>query len=508
MLQLLGTGVASAGITATAGCLGGDGDDEDEVEEFVVTQGEFIENTDPNDHNATPYYNVLDQVYEPLFNVTDDGEIEERVVTDWEHPEDGVVELTIRDDVVFHEGEELVASDVAYTINRQIDEDVGIVSDQVAGMTAIEGAEADGDTTVLVEHSAAESLAEFQLANFARAVNEEWMEGQDQPVDGEMNGTGPYQLEEYESGVQAVYTRFDDYWGDEPAFETVRFNAAAESSSRVGGLQADESDLVVNVPPTDVETVDTEDGIEVRNVTSFRNIFLVMKNEVEPFDSQEFRQALNYAVDNEGIIDSVLGGFGAPMTQPIPEGLFGYNPELDPYEQDQELAEELIEESGYAGEEITLQSMEGRYLNDAEVAQTAADQIDQLGNVSCDFETVPFDQISDAAGEGPDFEEIPFFLIGWGNPTGDSDYGLSPWFTSGGGQFNFRDEELEERLIESQQEDDEDEREALLQGINADLREEAPWVFLHLEESIYGVRDDLEWEPRQDESIYIDEMGL
>ncbi|MCH7661360.1 MAG: twin-arginine translocation signal domain-containing protein [Euryarchaeota archaeon] len=503
---------AAVATTGLAGCLGeenGNGNgDADEIDEFVVTQGEFVENADPNDHNATPYYNVFDQVYEPIFNVTGDGEIEERVVTDWEHPEDGVVSLTIRDDVLFHGGEELVASDVAYTINRQVDEDIGFPSDQVAGMTTIAEAEAEDDTTVLVEYEGAESLVEFQLANFGRAVNEEWVEGQDQPISDDMNGTGPYQLEEYEADVQAVYTRFDDYWGEEPPFETVRFNAAAESSSRVGALQTGESDLVVNVPPTDVETVDTEEGIEIRNVTSFRNIFLVMKSEIEPFDSQEFRQAMNYAVDNEGIINSVLGGFGQPMTQPIPEGLFGYNPDLDPYEQDQALAEELVEESGYAGEEITLQSMEGRYLNDAEVAQTAASQIDQLENVDCEIEIVPFDAISDAASEGPDFEEIPFYLIGWGNPTGDADYGLSPWFTSGGGQYNFVDEELDERLIESQQIDDEDEREATLQEINADIREEAPWVFLHLEESIYGVRDDLEWEPLQDESIYIDQMDL
>ncbi|SEH14752.1 peptide/nickel transport system substrate-binding protein [Natronorubrum sediminis] len=498
------TAVGATSVVAVAGCLGEEGEDTDEL---VITQGEFVENTDPNDHNATPYYNVFDQVYEPMFEVTEDGEIEERVVTEWSHPDDGVVELTLRDDVVFHNGEDLTASDVAYTLRRQVDEDVGFASDQVAGLTTVTGAEAEDDTTVIVEHEGSESLVEFQLASFCRAVNEEWVEDQEQPIDGDMMGTGPYELEEYEPDVQAVFTRFDDYWGDEPAYERVRINAAAESSSRVGAVQTGESDLVVNVPPTDVDDVDTDDGIEIRNVTSNRNIFLVMKNEIEPFDSQEFRQAMNYAVDNQGIIDSILGQFGEPMTQPIPEGLFGYNPDLEPYEQDQSQAEELVEESGYADEEITLYTMEGRYLNDAEVAQTAADQIDQLENVDCDFETVPFDDVSDAAGEGPDYEEIPFFLLGWGNPTGDADYGLSPWFTSGGGQFNFADEDIEEQLLESQQIDDEDEREEQLQDINEQLREEAPWVFLHLEESIYGVRDDLEWEPRADESLYAEEMG-
>lgn len=507
LLRWTGATAASTGIAALAGCLGeGNGDGTDEL---VITQGEFPPNSDPNDHMTRPYFNVFELVYERLFNVTPEGEIEPHVVTDWEHTGDGVVTLTIRDDVLFHNGDELVASDVAYTLNRQVDEDVGgFASDQVAGLTTIEDAEAEDDTTLQVEYTGGEALAEIQLANFARALNKEWVEERDQPLTGsEMNGTGPYEVEEYEADVDGTFSAFGDYWGDEPLFDTIRYNASSESSSRVGALQTGESDIVVNVQPTDVENVDAEDGIEIRNITSFRNIRLVMKNEVEPFDSIEFRQAMNYAVDNEGIVNSVLGGFGEPYAQPAPEDTFGHNPNIELYSQDQEMAEELIEESGYADEEITLFAMDGRYLGDSEVAETAASQIDELSNVDCEFEIVPFDTISDATAEGPDYEEISFFMLGWGNPTGDADYEMTPWFTSGGGQFNFRDEGIEERLFESQQEDDEDEREAMLQEINADLHEEAPWVFLHLEESIYGVRDDLEWEPRSDEGIYHTEMN-
>ncbi|MFP8952245.1 ABC transporter substrate-binding protein [Natrialbaceae archaeon A-arb3/5] len=501
------TAVGATSVVAVAGCLGGEGPGNGD--EIVITQGEFAPNADPNADNSTPTYNVHDQVYEPIFDITADGEVQPHIVEEWDFPDGETVELSVRDDVVFHEGQDMTADDIAYTINRQVQEDVGIASPQVDGLAGILGAEAEDDTTVIVEHEVSPSLAEFGLGVFGRVVSEEWVEEREQPITDEMNGTGPYQVEEFDPGdEQAVYTVFEDYWGETPEIDQVRFQAIDESSTRVGELQTGESDFIVNVPPTDVETIDTEDGVEIRNVTSFRNIFLVMTNDTEPFDSQEFRQAMNYAVDNQGIIDTILGGFGAPMTQPVPEGIFGFNPDLEPYEHDPDQAEELVEESGYEGAEITLYHPEGRYLNDTEIAETAAEQIDELDSVDCTSEIEPFDSLVEMVLDGDPSTSPDFFLIGWGNPTYDSNYGLAPWFVEGQASYNFVDEDVEESIIESQTIEDEDEREEFLQEVNADLREAAPWVYLHLQESIYGVRDDLDWEPRSDESIYVDQMGL
>ena len=169
---LKATGIigATAGLGAIAGCLDDPEGDDDELDEIVITQGEIIENPDPNDHITGPYFNVLDPVYEPLFNVTPEFEFEPRVVEDWEDTDDGA-ELTLRDDVVFHNGDEMTAEDVAYTFNRMIDPELGIESDQAAGLGAIDNAEALDETTVLLEHDVAPSLAEFEYANYGRVVN-------------------------------------------------------------------------------------------------------------------------------------------------------------------------------------------------------------------------------------------------------------------------------------------------------------------------------------------------
>jgi len=522
LLKLTGVAGATTGLGAIAGCLGDPGDDEGEldIDSLTITQGEFPDVEDPNDHITGPYFNVYDHVYEPLFDVTPGEEPGSGIVEDWEHADDGTVELTIRDDVVFHQGQELTAEDIAFTLERQIDPDVPPASDQVAGLGSIEGAEALDDTTLELSYSGAAQLAEFEFGNYLRAVSQEWYENDapttdDGVISGEdaeaFNGTGPYQVTEYNPGQNRIVMEpFDDYWGDEPNVGELIFEGETSDSGRVSSLLADETDFVDNVQPGEVGNVEDDDDVRIEEVTSFRNIFLPMKNEVEPFDSEEFRQAMNYAVDNEEIISDILNGFGSPMSQPTPPEVNGYNPDLDPYEHDLEQAEELVEEAGHTEDDpadITLTVPEGRYLNDAEVGERAADQIDQLPNVDCDFETVPFDVVSDANSAGVDHDEIPFFLIGWGVITGDADYGMFGFFHDDGGVQSFRDEELQDALEESQVEDDPEEREALLQDINEMAREKAPWVFLHQQQSIYGLDADIEWDAREDESVFVWEMS-
>ncbi len=505
---LQATGAATA-MGLLAGCVGDDPDGV-AVDDITITQGQFITNPDPHDHIAGPYFNIFDQVYEPLFNVTPDLEFEPRIVTEWEDV-DGGTELTIRDDVVFHDGTEMTASDVAYSYNRQIDPEIGIESDQAAGLGAIDRAEAIDDTTVLIEYEVAPSLAEFEYANYGRVVPEDFFEERGHPITGNdetyFNGTGPLEVVDYEPDVEIVMEPFDDYWGDPVPFDSVTWNEDGESSGRVSALQTGETHLIDNVIPEDVADVDDDPDLEIRAESSLRNIFLVMKSGVEPFDSLEFRRAMNYAVDNQGIIDTILGGFAQPMTQPIAEDVFGYNPDLETYEQDLEMAEQLVDESGYAGAEITLAAPEGRYLNDADVGQTAADQINQLDNVTCDVDIVPFDNVVAASTSGYQEDDLPFHLIGWGTITGDADYGLAPFFVEGAPFESLRNEEISQAILDSQHIDDDDEREQALQDINAQLREEAPWVFLHNQDSVYGIDQRIEWSPRADESIYTWEMG-
>ena len=530
-LQYGGSTAAIAASVGLAGCGGngngngngngdgngnGNGDPAETLDEITITLSQFPDTIDPLDHITGDYFDVLDHIYEPLFDFEPGEGIFPRVVEETEILGDGTTELQLRDDVVFHNGDELTAADVAWTINRTVDNDIGVTSDIGAfGLGSIEGAEAMNDTILEVSYSAAPGLAEFEFGNYARAMNREWsIENHDADQPGEsisgadpedFNGTGPYEVVDFTSGEEVVLERFDDYWGEEPPFERVTFNADGESSGRVNALEAGETDLTINILPEDVTTVRDAEGVDIRQVTSFRNVFLPMKNTVEPFDSQEFRQAMNHAVDNEGIVETVLSGFGEARGQPVAPGINGFNDDLEPYEYDVGMAESLVEESGYGGVEIELVAPQGRYLNDAAIGETAADQIDQLDNVDCSSRIVDFGVVSDAnsAGIDPDTFEIPFFMIGWGTITGDTDYGVQGFFSQDSGTRTFDDEELSGAIAESQQIQDPDERREQLEEVNRIAHEKAPFVFLHTQESIYGVNEAIQWEPREDETVYI-----
>ncbi len=517
VLRYTGGVAGASGMLAMAGCLGGDDD-----EELTITLSQFPDVIDPLDHITGDYFDVYDHIYEPLFDFEPGEGIFPRVATDWEIQEgEGTTHVEIRDDVVFHNGDDLTAEDIAWTINRTVDDDMGVVSDIGAfGLGSIEGAEAIDDYTVAINYGAAPGLAEFEFGNYARAINMEWAienhDAENEAISGadpeDFNGTGPYEVVEFTSGEEIVLEAFDDYWGEEPPFERVTFNADGESSGRVNALETGESDLTINILPADVDAVQQADDVEIRQVTSFRNIFMPMKNTVEPFDSEEFRQAMNYAVDNASIVETVLDGFGEARGQPVAPGINGFNENIGPYEHDLDMAEQLVEEAGYTEDdpaEIELTCPQGRYLNDAEVGETAADMIDQLPNVNCSANIVEFPVVSDAnsAGVDPDDIEHPFYLIGWGTITGDTDYGVQGFFTiPDNPSRTFDDEELSDAILESQQIEDPDERREQLEYVNELAREKAPFVFLHTQESIYGVDDSITWDPREDETIYIWEM--
>ncbi len=511
-------GTLAVGMIGLSGCLGDESDGDGESITITLTQ--FPDTIDPLNHITGDYFNVLDHIYEPLFEFRPGDGIFPRVVENTEVVGNGTTELQLRDDVVFHNGDDLTAEDVAWTINRTLDDDIGVPSPiGTFGLGSIEGAEATGETTLEVNYSAAPGLAEFEYGNYSRAMNKQWsIDNYDADQAGEavsgssaddFNGTGPYEVVEFTSGEEVVLERFDDYWGEEPAFEQVTFNANSESSGRVSAVETGESDLTINVLPEDVGILQNTDGAEVRRVTSFRSIFLPMKNTVAPFDSLEFRQAMNYAVDNAGIVESVLSGFGEARGQPVSPGINGFNPDIEPYEQDIGMAESLVEESGYGGAEIELVAPQGRYLNDSAVAETAADQIDSLSNVNCSVNIVDFGVVSDAnsAGVDPDQFDIPFYMIGWGVITGDTDYGVQGFFTiPDNPNRTFDDQELSDAILESQQIEDPEERTQKLQEVNQLAHEKCPFVFLHTQESLYGVNSAIEWEPREDEVVYVWEM--
>jgi len=465
-----------------------------------VTLGQMDSGLDPQDNAETPTDIIVSQAYEGLMGRDKEGAIVAKLATEWERVEPGTARFTLRD-ATFHNGDSLTAEDVRFSIRRIVFDDVDIASPQKNDLGNVSDVVA-GDGEVTVNFDGLNPIV-FQLfATNGQIMQKSWVEENSRDyINRNVNGTGPFQLTNYESGNEVAFEPYEDYWDDTAAVQELTVNSSSESSTRVNRLLAEESDIVTNVPPQEVSRVQNSDVASIKSVASTRVIFLQMRYDVEPFSNQKFRQAMNYAVDVESIVENVLNGFGKITGQPTLDLFTGYNPDVDPYPYDPDEAERLVEESGFAGAEITLQTPIGRYLKDVEVAQAAANQIDSLSNVSCELQQREFSSLVQDITTGNIEDKPAFNLLGWGNGEFDAAQTIIPLLTTDGALTILKNEEVDGLIQEAQNEPDPDAREQILQEANALLHDVAPWVFMHQQFSVYGVSDSLDWEPRADELI-------
>ncbi|NHN41435.1 twin-arginine translocation signal domain-containing protein [Halorubellus sp. JP-L1] len=522
----------AATAASLAGCMGGDettetdagdGDDTDggdgtdggddtettddgetEVGEFevTITQGNMPSGLDPHDHRETPTDVVMLHAYEGLITRDAAGSTQAALATDWSRVEgENAAEFQLREDVTFHNGDTFVAEDAAYSINRIVDEDVGFASPQRDQLAGVSGASAVDETTVRVELDGLNPIVFSEFATYCDIVQKSWVEDRSKSEIGqEMNGTGPFQLDSYTQDEEVVFTRYDDYWDDPAEVSELTFRSATESSTRVNQMLQGETDIIVNVPPQEVNRINNSDAGSVSAAPSTRILYNGMRYDVEPFSSKQFRQAMNYAVDLESIVSNVLGGFGAQTGQPTLPEFVGHNDDVDPYPYDPDEAERLVEESGHAGVEIELNTPVGRYLKDLEIAQAVAGYIDELPNVSASVNQRDFGSLTDELLTGNIEDKPPWYLIGWGEATFEGALVMTALLSTNGALTSWSNDEFDS-LLETAANSTGDERVSALEDANALANEEAPWIFLNQQYSVYGVSNRVEWEPRSDERI-------
>ncbi len=222
--------------------------------------------------------------------------------------------------------------------------------------------------------------------------------------------------------------------------------------------------------------------------------------EVHPFEDKRVRQALNYAVDKEAIIETIFQGVGSPSSAPIVPAIFGYT-EVGPYEYNPEKAMELLEEAGFGdGFEIELYHPTGRYPQDDTVAEAVQAMLAEVG-VTANLTTYDWGTYLETVLVPPEMAEHDAYMLGWGTVTLDADYGTyalfhsTQWPTAEVWYNNasyYANEEVDELLAEARVTPDRDVREGLYEEAIELIWEDAPWLFLHNEGQVNAVRSNVE----------------
>jgi len=288
---------------------------------------------------------IMERLVEPAG--PDDLSIVPKLATAWEVADDATTwTFTLREGVVFHDGEPFNAEAVVYSLERMRDPDVG--GTEVTRISILDTAEATDELTVTLKTKT--PYAEFLLNLSDPAVlmfSPTWAAARDTADYGrEPVGTGPFKFDRWLGPEEAVVVPFENYWGEPPKVGRIIGRQIPDAGALVAALEAGEVDVTMDVPPSEVERLRSNPDLVVTEWDGSSTNTMGCLTTKEPFNHVPVRKALNHAIDKQTICDTIFSGLARPTTTPLYPGNM-YRVELGPYEYNPELARELLAEAGY-----------------------------------------------------------------------------------------------------------------------------------------------------------------
>jgi peptide/nickel transport system substrate-binding protein len=326
--------------------------------------------------NTADGRSILFNIFEGLVKPDTEGRLQPCAAESWTIEQGGLVyNFKLRRGVRFHDGSVLGSADVKFTLDTA----------EAAGFTGfgqIAKIETQGEDAVRITLKAPDS--EF-LPYITVGIVKAGSTNRDKNV----VGTGPYRLESYAAQQRLVLRKFDDYWQrslpepkDLPNLEKVTIVFLADSDALLLGLRGGSIDGA-SITGSIVQQLDKKSFDVVPGYSSAVHL-LALNNGVKPLDDIRVRQAINYGVDIQGIIDTAFYGYGTPSGSPVIPGLAAYYEKslVNPYPVDQDRARSLLAQAGFGGgqQKLTLEiTVPSNYTMHVDTAQVIASQLAQIG---------------------------------------------------------------------------------------------------------------------------------
>jgi peptide/nickel transport system substrate-binding protein len=416
----------------------------------------------------------------------------------WKELDATTWEVKLRQGIKFHNGEPFNGEAAAYSVNRIIDPD--FKSEQISFFSTIKEANVIDDATIQVVTTGPDPTLPARLywlkmvppvystdANFGT-----------KPV-----GTGPFKFVEWVRDDHVTLEANTDYWGaTKPSIGKVTIRPIKEEVTRLAALKAGEVDLVSNLIPEYVNEVP-----KAASTPGLQFPWLRLNTLVGPLTDKRLRQAINYAIDKDSLAQSLYSGYAVPADgQLLTPGHFGYNPNVKAYPYDPAKAKALIQEAGYAGEEIEFIGEAGRWLKDKELIEAVAQQLREVG-LNIKVSIVEWSQWLDLLFAGADKAPTIQFSSN-DNSLLDADRTLSAIFESMGSQAAYKNPALDQLIETARTETDTAKRaDEYHQAIQIAYDDAVIGFLLNLKD-IYGMTNRVEWTPRLDGKILVIEMKL
>ncbi len=447
-----------------------------------------LESLHPDDDGPTVTWTGINAIHEPLIGIDHAFELEMVLATDYEISDDGMeYTVMLREDVLFHDGEEFNSEDVKFTYEWFMDEENAAVT--AADFVSVDEVEAPDDYTIVVHM--AEADASF-LRNGLNAMilgshhhEELGYEGYSaDPI-----GTGPFKLVEWDPDDHTLVEAFEDHWDGRPHLDEIDIRVIPEGSVRVLELEtggADSSIWMVGVDDAVRMHEEADDlGIVSYQTSSVSLNHFPMNNTRDYFQEREVRQAMMHAINRDQVIDSVFAGAATKATANLAPSLEEfYDPDVREYEFNPDGAIEIMEDAGWErnGDGIwekdgVVMEWECIVLTGDEARRPEAEMVQEfLNQVGFNMQIIEDPQGSTPMREGTG--DMALFNWTYGGTNGEPDARVT--LSSGGGNnFNhYSSDEMDELLVEGVREPDPAARAEIYSQVQQQFAEDVPCLYM------------------------------
>lgn len=491
--KFLFLGLVTAMVLTVTGC-GSNSDGEDTGTEtsgrdrLVVAQNAEAATLDLHGGNDNSSSLVNAQIFETLVTQDENMEIQPGLAVDWREIDELTYEFDLKQDVYFHNGEKFTAEDVAFTF-RRASKSPSVAA--IVGQIDPESIEIIDDYTIRIGTKEPFAPLLAHLAHTASGImNEKAVEEAGEDVGQNPVGTGPFQFVEWQAGDYVLLERFDNYHGAIPAYKELMIRPILDPSNRLIELETGGVDIAITIPGAERRRIEADPEMQLVYDENFSTQYVGFNLNKEPFDDVRVRQAINYAIDVESILEFVLEDIGEVTQGPISSNVFGAHQTGPIYEYNLERARELMIEAGLEdGFKTELWTVNN--APNADIAVAVSNQLAEI-NIEAEIKQIEWATYLGAISEN----DHEMFIVAWASVTGDADYGLYPVFhssvgPSGGNRVYFANDRVDELLDSARATTDPEERLAYYAEAQEIIVEEAPWAFLVTGEGSAGLRGDV-----------------
>ena len=322
---------------------------------------------------------IFGHVFDRLTAVDADQAVKPALATDWTTAADKLSwTFKLRTGVKFHDGEPFNAAAVKFTFDRLLAE-AKPLANRALFASVIKGARVVDDNTVAIDLVAPFApILQLLAIGPAGIVSPKAVGSLGDGFNRKPVGTGPFKLDSWKSGQQIVMVRNDAYWGTAPRPQQVTIRIIPEAATRVALLDTGEADIAAQLPPLDVKRLGGDPKFTVLKVAPAEVRRFMIDMQDPQFQDKRVRQAMNYAINIQPIIDSGLSGFATYSGGPFPSSMPGVV--APKYKYDLAMAKKLLADAGFAnGFKTTIETVPGSSAADQEVLVAAQAQLKAVG---------------------------------------------------------------------------------------------------------------------------------